>query len=147
MSAFDAVDGSCTGTGVPWMWVPIRPHDSEEPSHASDYDHRSRHCEVGFPGSRRRCEGQCGASPPDQAALRSGVLPEAAAVPGWHRSLCSAHHWSRELQALSHTVRLMPPAYVTPYVKRHMNDAIDAEAICEAVTRPNMRFVATKTRE
>jgi hypothetical protein len=42
MSAFDAVDGSSTGTGVPWMWVPIRPHDSEEPSHASDYDHRSR---------------------------------------------------------------------------------------------------------
>jgi transposase len=59
----------------------------------------------------------------------------------------SAHHWSRELQSLSHTVRLMPPAYVTPYVKRHKNDAIDAEAICEAVTRPNMRFVATKTCE
>src|SRR6476646_8811521 len=61
MSAFDAVDGSSTGTGVPWMWVPIRPHDSEEPSHASDYDHRSRHCEVGFPGSRRRCEDACDA--------------------------------------------------------------------------------------
>src|SRR5271168_3008658 len=59
----------------------------------------------------------------------------------------SSHHWSRELQALGHTVRLMPPAYVKPYVKRHKNDAIDAEAICEAVTRPNMRFVATKTRE
>jgi transposase len=59
----------------------------------------------------------------------------------------SAHHWSRELQALGHTVRLMPPAYVKPYVKRHKNDATDAEAICEAVTRPNMRFVATKTAE
>src|SRR5450631_4801572 len=59
----------------------------------------------------------------------------------------SSHHWSRELKALGHTVRLMPPAYVKPYVKRHKNDAIDAEAICEAVTRPNMRFVATKTRE
>jgi transposase len=54
---------------------------------------------------------------------------------------------SRELQALGHTVRLMPPAYVKPYVKRHKNDATDAEAICEAVTRPNMRFVATKTPE
>jgi transposase len=43
----------------------------------------------------------------------------------------SAHHWSRELQALGHTVRLMPPAYVKPYVKRHKNDATDAEAICE----------------
>src|ERR1700751_1356996 len=59
----------------------------------------------------------------------------------------SAHHWSRELQALGHTVRLMPPAYVKPYVERHKNDATDAEAICEAVTRPNMRFVATKTPE
>jgi transposase len=59
----------------------------------------------------------------------------------------SSHHWSRELQALGHTVRLMPPAYVKPYVKRHKNDATDAEAICEAVTRPNMRFVATKTSE
>jgi transposase len=59
----------------------------------------------------------------------------------------SAHHWSRELQALGHTVRLMPPAYVKPYVKRHKNDATDAEAICEAVTRPNMRFVPTKTEE
>ena len=59
----------------------------------------------------------------------------------------SSHHWSRELQALGHTVRLMPPAYVKPYVKRHKNDAVDAEAICEAVTRANMRFVATKTPE
>jgi transposase len=59
----------------------------------------------------------------------------------------SSHHWSRELQALGHMVRLMPPAYVKPYVKRHKNDAADAEAICEAVTRANMRFVATKTPE
>ena len=59
----------------------------------------------------------------------------------------SSHYWSRELQALGHTVRLMPPAYVKPYVKRHKNDGTDAEAICEAVTRPNMRFVATKTPE
>ena len=54
----------------------------------------------------------------------------------------SSHYWSRELQALGHTVRLMPPAYVKPYVKRQKNDSTDAEAICEAVTRPNMRFVA-----
>lgn len=59
----------------------------------------------------------------------------------------SSHHWSRELKALGHTVRLMPPAYVKPYVKRHKNDAVDAEAICEAVTRANMRFVETKTPE
>src|ERR1700724_1825889 len=59
----------------------------------------------------------------------------------------SSHHWSRELQALGHTVRLMPPAYVKPYVKRQKNDMADAEAICEAVTRTNMRFVPTKTPE
>jgi len=50
----------------------------------------------------------------------------------------SSHHWSRELKALGHTVRLMPPAYVKPYVKRQKNDATNAEAICEAVTRANM---------
>lgn len=59
----------------------------------------------------------------------------------------SSHHWSREITALGHTVRLMPPAYVKPYVKRQKNDAADAEAICEAVTRATMRFVATKTSE
>ena len=59
----------------------------------------------------------------------------------------SSHHWSRQLQALGHTVRLMPPAYVKPYVKRQKNDATDAEAICEAVGRANMRFVPTQTPE
>jgi transposase len=59
----------------------------------------------------------------------------------------TSHHWSRELQALGHRVRLMPPAYVKPYVKRQKNDAADAEAICEAVSRANMRFVETKTVE
>jgi transposase len=48
----------------------------------------------------------------------------------------SSHYWSREIKALGHTVRLMPPAYVKPYVKRQKNDATDAEAICEAVRRP-----------
>jgi len=57
----------------------------------------------------------------------------------------SSHYWSRELQALGHSVRMMPPAYVKPYVKRQKNDMADAEAICEAVTRSNMRFVPTKT--
>jgi transposase len=59
----------------------------------------------------------------------------------------SSHYWARELQAVGHTVRLIPPAYVKPYVKRQKNDAADAEAICEAVTRPNMRFVPIKTIE
>ena len=59
----------------------------------------------------------------------------------------SSHHWSRQLKGLGHTVRLMAPAYVKPYVKRQKNDATDAEAICEAVRRPTMRFVETKTLE
>jgi transposase len=59
----------------------------------------------------------------------------------------SSHYWSRELHAIGYTVRLMSPAYVRPYVRRQKNDAADAEAICEAVTRPNMRSVATKTPE
>ncbi|MEG3150479.1 IS110 family transposase [Sphingomonas sp. ZT3P38] len=56
----------------------------------------------------------------------------------------SAHHWGRTLMALGHDVRLMPPAYVKPYVKRQKNDAADAAAICEAVTRPSMRFVKVR---
>src|SRR5436305_6519814 len=59
----------------------------------------------------------------------------------------SSHYWSRELQALGHSVRLMPPAYVKPYVKRQKNDMADAEAISEAVARANMRFVPTTTHE
>lgn len=59
----------------------------------------------------------------------------------------SAHHWARRLQALGHTVRLMAPQFVKPYVKTNKNDAADAEAICEAVTRPNMRFVPLKNAE
>ena len=52
-----------------------------------------------------------------------------------------SHHWARTLEKLGHRVRLMPPQYVKPYVKRQKNDAADAEAICEAVARPTMRFV------
>jgi transposase len=59
----------------------------------------------------------------------------------------SAHHWGRELQAVGHAVRLIPPSYVKAYLKRSKNDANDAAAICEAVTRPSMRFVPIKTKE
>ena len=59
----------------------------------------------------------------------------------------TAHHWARQLSALGHEVRLMPPSYVKAYVRRQKNDAADAEAICEAVTRPSMRFVPIKSTE
>ncbi|KIC55902.1 transposase [Brevundimonas nasdae] len=59
----------------------------------------------------------------------------------------TSHHWARELIELGHDVRLMPPSYVKPYVKRQKNDMADAEAICEAVTRPTMRFVPVKSPE
>ena len=59
----------------------------------------------------------------------------------------TAHYWAREISALGHQVKLMPPAYVKPYVKRGKNDMADAEAICEAVTRPTMRFVPIKSAE
>ncbi len=62
-------------------------------------------------------------------------------------SCATAHHWAREIQALGHEVRLMPPAYVKAYLRRQKNDAADAEAICEAVTRPTMRFVPIKSAE
>ena len=59
----------------------------------------------------------------------------------------SAHYWARELKAMGHEVLLMPPAYTKPYVKRGKNDAVDADACCEAMSRPGMRFVPIKSAE
>ena len=59
----------------------------------------------------------------------------------------SAHYWAREIAALGHETRLIPPAYVKPFVKRQKNDMADAEAICEAAQRPTMRFVEPKSAE
>src|SRR5271169_3788414 len=85
-----------------------------------------------------------------RAIRRSQVLPFFAKLPSCLVGLeaCgTSHHWARELLAVGHDVRLMPPAYVKPYVKRGKTDAADAAAICEAVTRPTMRFVPIKTAE
>jgi transposase len=81
---------------------------------------------------------------------RSQVLPFFTRVPPCLIGIeaCgTSHHWARELTKLGHEVRIMSPAYVKPYVKRSKNDAVDAEAICEAVTRPTMRFVAIKSAD
>jgi len=81
---------------------------------------------------------------------RSQVLPffekQAACLVGIE-ACATSHHWAREIAKCGHEVRLMPARYVKPYVKRNKNDAADAEAICEAVTRPTMRFVEVKTEE
>ena len=81
---------------------------------------------------------------------RSQVLAFFAKVPPCLVGLeacATAHHWARELIALGHEARLMPPNYVKAYVKRNKHDVADAEAICEAVRRPSMRFVPVKTAE
>lgn len=81
---------------------------------------------------------------------RAKVLPFFAAQPRCLVAMeaCgSAHHWAREIARLGHEVKLIPPVYVKPFVKRQKNDAADAEAICEAATRPNMRFVTMKSEE
>jgi transposase len=85
-----------------------------------------------------------------KALRRSQVLPFFAKLPACRVGIeaCgTSHHWARELMKLGHEVRLMPPAYVKPYVKRGKTDANDAEAICEAVSRPTMRFVPVKSPE
>jgi transposase len=85
-----------------------------------------------------------------KALRRAQVLPFFAKLPPCLIGIeaCgTSHHWARELIRLGHEVRLMPPAYVKPYVKRGKTDAADAEAICEAVTRPTMRFVGVKSCE
>jgi transposase len=85
-----------------------------------------------------------------KALRRVQVLPFFAKLPPClvgMEACGTSHHWARELIGLGHEVRLMPPAYVKPYVKRGKTDAADAAAICEAVTRPTMRFVPVKSRE
>ena len=79
---------------------------------------------------------------------RAGVLGFLAKDPRCvvaMEACAGAHHWGRQIGRLGHEVRLVPPAYVKPYVKRHKNDAADAEAVCEAATRATMRFVAVKS--
>jgi len=129
------------------MWVLLRLPQFGGAKHAGNYDYRSRYRQVGIPGHGVDVQGQvvirCQLKRRYVLAFFQKLAPCLVGI----EACASSHHWSRELKALGHTVRLMPPAYVKPYVKRQKNDAADAEAICEAVTRVNMRFVATKTPE
>src|ERR1700757_2894645 len=129
------------------MWVLLRPHDSEEPNMQAVTT-------IGLDIAKSVFQvhgvDAAGNVIVRRQLKRRYVLAFFQKLPPCLvgiEACASSHHWSRELEALGHTVRLMPPAYVRPYVKRQKNDAADAEAICEAVTRANMRFVATKTPE
>jgi transposase len=85
-----------------------------------------------------------------RALRRREVLPFFAALPGClvgMEACGSAHHWGRELSSLGHEVRLIPPAYVKPFIKRQKNDANDAAAICETLFRPGLRFVKVRSIE
>src|SRR5215208_342424 len=98
-------------------------------------------------GARGRCRGNDGSAEAASASAGAGVLQPIAALSGWAGSVRDTHYWARELRALGHEMRLMPAQYVKAYVKRNKNDAADAEAICEAVVRPSMRFVPVKTAD
>ncbi|MEY9132162.1 transposase [Bradyrhizobium diazoefficiens] len=135
------------GTSVPWMWSLLGLPRFRGASHADDNDNRLDIAKSVFQVH--------GVDAGGQAIVRRQLKRRYVLTFFQKLSPClvgieacvSAHHWARGLQALGHTVRLMAPAYVKPYVKRQKNDATDAEAICEAVTRANMRFVPTKTPE
>jgi transposase len=142
------VDGSFTGTSVPWLWGAVN----------APAIRRSQSCEqlptIGFDIAKSVFQVH-GIDAEGKVIIRRKlkrryVLAFFQKLPPCLvgiEACATSHHWSRELTALGHNVRLMPPAYVKPYVKRQKNDAADAEAICEAVTRTNMRFVETKTPE
>ena len=128
--------------GPGWLCFTVEREDHD--GRASD---RYRHCQTIFPGTRCQHIGH-GHDPAEDFARRLSQ----AAWPGLSPCLVGleagsgAHHWAREIARLGHDVRLMPPQFVRPYVKTNKNDAADAEACCEAVQRPGMRFVPVKSR-
>src|SRR5262249_16700744 len=100
-----------------------------------------------FSGARGRCRGSDGSAQAASACAGSSVLQSTAVLSGCLEACATAHYWARELRALGHEVRLMPAQYVKAYNKRNKHGAADAEAICEAVERPTMRFVPVKTAD
>ena len=113
-----------------------------------DQNTRDRSGQVCRSASRRGCGRRRGSQEEAEKGCGSGRPAHASVLPDRHGGLRQlASLGAREIARLGPTVRLIPPAYVKPYVKRHKNDAADAEAICEAVTRPNMRFVPVKSPE
>src|SRR6266508_3603980 len=116
--------------------------------HERGYYDRIGRGEACFSGARGRCRGSDGSA--RKQLRRAQVLAFFSRIPRCVVGLeacATAHYWARELGALGHEVRLMPAQYVKAYIKRNKHDAADAEAICEAVQRPTMRFVPVKTTE
>src|SRR5262249_37257524 len=119
------------------MWALLKPHDSQEPVMQAVTTIGLDIAKSVFQVHGVDAEGKAVIR---RQLKRRYVLAFFQKLPSCRvgiEACASSHHWSRELQALGHTVRLMPPAYVRPYVKRRKNDAAAAEAICEAVTRAN----------
>ena len=98
-------------------------------------------------GSRRRRERRCGGGAQADARPADRVLCRVPPCVVAMEACSSAHHWGRQLAALGHEVKLIPPAHVKPYVRRNKNDAADAAAICEAAGRPGQRFVSVRSIE
>lgn len=118
----------------------------EGPFHGEGYLSGFGFGQVDVSSSRHRRKRESLGSSYIAAIAGSALVSEPSSLLGME-ACASAHHWACEIAALGHSVRMMPPAYVKPYVKRNKTDVADSEAICEAVTRPTMRFVPVKTDE
>jgi hypothetical protein len=124
--------------------VKVRAHKGEQDEHRYGRNrHRKERLSHSWRLRRRQSQAVASASRQQLLPYLQQLTPCTVGL----ETCPGAHYWARQIAALGHDVRLMPPQYVKPYVKRQKNDAADAEAICEAVTRPTMRFVAFKTEE
>ena len=139
----DGVDASPTALGVPEWWVLVTTEQEASVSEVST---------IGLDLAKRVFQAH-GADASGKVVFRKRLRREQVLAFFAGRPACvvameacsSAHYWAREIGELGHTVRLIPPAYVKPFVKRQKNDTTDAEAICEAAQKPTMRFVSVKS--
>ena len=127
------------------MRLPRTP--AEETVRGADYPHWNGHVKAPFPASWREWSGGAGLALKASAQGDGRFFEKLPSTEVAIEACGGSNHWARTLQALGHTVKLIPPQFVKPYVKRGKNDAADAEALCEAMSRPTMRFVPVKSAE